>query len=83
LLTLIRAAIGETDAALSVVSLIELAHGAARANNAERRQSRERFIQEVLIGLPVHPVSAAVALRAGAIDGESQAKGTVFHLPIC
>jgi predicted nucleic acid-binding protein len=31
---------GDTEVALSVVALIELAHGAARANTAQRRQSR-------------------------------------------
>jgi len=80
LLTLIRAAIGETDVALSVVSLIELAHGVARADSAERRSSREQFIQEVMTGLPVHPVTSSTALRAGRIDGESQAKGICLPL---
>ena len=80
LLTLIRAAIGETDVALSVVSLIELAHGVARADSGERRSSREQFIQEVMTGLPVHPVTSSTALRAGRIDGESQAKGICLPL---
>ena len=71
---------GDTEIALSVVTLIELAHGAARADTGQRRQNRQRFIQELLTALPIHPVSPTVALRAGQIDGESQAKGV--RLPL-
>jgi len=28
-----------------------------------------------MLALPVHPVTAAIALRTGQIDGESQARG--------
>lgn len=80
LLTSVRTAIGETDIALSVVSLIELMHGVVRADNAARRQNRERFIQEVIIGLPVHAITVSAALRAGQIDGESQANGICLPL---
>jgi predicted nucleic acid-binding protein len=71
---------GETEIALSVVTLIELAHGAARADTAERKGKREEFVQELLMALPIHPVTGPVALRAGQIDGESQAKGV--RLPL-
>jgi len=37
---------GETEIALSVVTLIELAHGAARADTAQRKAKRQQFIQE-------------------------------------
>jgi tRNA(fMet)-specific endonuclease VapC len=80
ILTLIRTAIGETEIALSAVSLIELAHGAARADTPKRRESREHFIQEVVFGLPIHPITTAAALRAGRIDGENQAKGVCLPL---
>jgi predicted nucleic acid-binding protein len=72
--------VGETDVAISVVTLIELAHGAARADTPERKTKREEFIQERLTVLPHHPVTAAVALRAGLIDGEKQARGTRIPL---
>ena len=39
---------GETEIALSVVTLIELAHGAARADTAQRKAKRQQFIQELL-----------------------------------
>jgi predicted nucleic acid-binding protein len=60
---------------LSVVTLIELAHGAARANSPERTRIRRQFIQELLSAVPVYPVTASVALRAGQIDGENAAQG--------
>ena len=34
--------------AISVVTLIELAHGAARADTAARKAKRQQFIQELL-----------------------------------
>ena len=71
---------GNTDIAISVVTLIELAHGAARADTAERKAKRQQFIQELLTGLPIHPVTVSVALRVGQIDGENQAKGV--RLPL-
>jgi predicted nucleic acid-binding protein len=66
---------GEDEIAVSVLTLLELAHGVARANSAERRAHRHRFLQELMSVVPVHPVTAAFALRAGDIDGQSQAKG--------
>jgi predicted nucleic acid-binding protein len=79
-LTEIAVRVPGEDVALSVVTLIELAHGAARANTPERKDRRQRFIHDLIAALPVHPVSAAVALRAGQIDGESSARG--IKLPL-
>jgi len=67
--------VGETEVAISVVTLIELAHGAARAGTAERKAKRQQFTQELVTALPIHSVTAPVALRAGQIDGENQARG--------
>ena len=64
-----------------MISLIELAHGAARANTAERKAKRHKFIEELQTALPVHPVTVALALRAGRIDGENQARGVRIALP--
>ena len=71
---------GNTEIAISVVTLIELAHGAARADTPQRKAQRQQFIQELLAALPVHPVTVPVALRTGQIDGENQAKG--IRLPL-
>ena len=68
------------DVAFSVVALIELAHGAALADTAERKTMRRRFLQELTTAFPVHPVTVPVALRAGQIDGECTAKGVRIAL---
>ena len=71
---------GNTDVAISVVTLIELTHGAARADTVQRKEKRQQFIQELLTALPIHPVTVSLALRVGQIDGENQAKGV--RLPL-
>jgi predicted nucleic acid-binding protein len=63
------------DVAVSVVTLMELAHGVARANTPERKATRQQFLDELIAAVPVHPVSTSVALRAGRIDGENAAQG--------
>lgn len=63
------------DVAVSVVTLVELAHGIARANTPERKAMRQQFLNEIVEALPVHPVTVPVALRAGRIDGENAARG--------
>jgi predicted nucleic acid-binding protein len=63
------------DVAISVVTLIELAHGMARANTPQRKAARRQFLNELMTALPVHPLTAAIALRAGQIDGENVALG--------
>jgi tRNA(fMet)-specific endonuclease VapC len=71
---------GENEIAVSVLTLLELAHGVARANTEARHSHRYRFLQELMSVVPVHPITAAVALRAGDIDGQSQAKGVRIPL---
>ncbi len=48
---------GNTEIALSVVTLIELAHGAARADTQRRKETRQQFIHELLTALPIYPVT--------------------------
>jgi predicted nucleic acid-binding protein len=67
-------------AAISVITLTELAHGAARADTLARHTLRREFIDELLTAVPVHSVTDAVALRAGQIDGQSTAKGVRLAL---
>jgi predicted nucleic acid-binding protein len=73
--------VAETEIAISVITLIELAHGAARANTPERKAKRQKFIEELQTAMPVHPVTVPLALRAGKIDGENQARGVRVALP--
>lgn len=71
------------DVALSVVTLVELAHGAARADTPERKAVRRQFLQELAYSVPIHPVTIPIALRAGQIDGESVSKASESPSPIC
>ncbi|MGC0776824.1 MAG: PIN domain-containing protein [Candidatus Acidiferrum sp.] len=79
-LSTIAQELGDTEVGISVVTLIELAHGAARADSPERKSKREKFIEELLIAMPVYPVTASMALRAGQLDGENQARGVKVPL---
>ncbi len=65
------------DVAVSVVTLIELAHGVARANTPQRMATRRQFLNELMTALPVHEVTVPVALRVGQIDGENAAQAFV------
>jgi tRNA(fMet)-specific endonuclease VapC len=74
-LSAVHARTGETEIGVSVVTLLELAHGAARADTPERKAKRRQFIQELQTTLPVYLVTATLAVRAGEIDGENQTRG--------
>jgi predicted nucleic acid-binding protein len=80
-LTAIAADIGETEVGISAVTLIELAHGAARADTPQRRTKREQFVEELLTAVPVYAVNVPIALRAGQLDGHNQARGVRVPLP--
>jgi predicted nucleic acid-binding protein len=75
LLLSIQAQTGDDDVAVSVITLLELAHGIVRSDTPQRHEKRQRFLEELMSVLPPHGITAAVALRAGRIDGHSQAKG--------
>lgn len=69
------AAWDDTEATLSVITVIELAHGIERANSAARRITRELFLEELLNEITVEPITAPIALRAGRLDGALRARG--------
>ena len=71
---------GDDGIAVSVVTVLELAHGIARADTPGRRQKRQRFLDELLMGVPIQPVTVPIALRAGQIDGQCQARGVRIPL---
>ena len=70
----------DPEIAVSVVTVLELAHGIIRANTPQRRAGRQKFLDDLLAGMPVHPVTVRIALRAGQIDGQMQAAGTRIAL---
>ena len=57
------------------MTVLELAHGITRADTTERRERRQRFLDDLLTGVPIQPVTVPIALRAGQIDGQTQARG--------
>jgi len=71
---------GDEGIALSVVTVLELAHGITRADATERRQRRQRFLDDLLMGVPIQPITIPIAILAGQIDGQSQAKGVRIPL---
>lgn len=80
MLSSLPANLANTDVAISVITLLELAHGAQRADTVARKLKRQQFIDELLTALPVYPVTPAIALRAGQIDGDNQSRGVKLPL---
>jgi tRNA(fMet)-specific endonuclease VapC len=70
----------DTEATLSIITIIELAHGVERANSTERKVARERFLNELVMGISVEPITIPIALRAGKTDGNLQAQGLRISL---
>jgi tRNA(fMet)-specific endonuclease VapC len=68
------------EAAISVITLTELAHGLVRANTPPRIAKRRLFLDELMIAAPLMPVTAAAAVRAGEIDGVNKSRG--IHLAL-
>jgi len=71
----VRAACGDAESALSVVSIVELTHGIYRARTDADRIRRSNFVEELTRDMIVHPVSLAIAQIAGRIEGEQAARG--------
>ncbi len=74
------AKLGDTDATLSIITVVELAHGIVRADSAARQVARQHFIDELLNAISVEPITVPIALRAGKIDGSLQAGGVTIPL---
>jgi hypothetical protein len=54
---------GDIEAVLSVITIIELAHGIERAHSTERRLARERFLDELVSEITVERITTAIAFR--------------------
>jgi predicted nucleic acid-binding protein len=72
---------GETENALSAITVVELTHGIYPAKSEADRQRRRAFVDELTQAMPVHPVTFEIAQLAGRIQGEQAAKGVVIALP--
>lgn len=71
----IRAAHGEVELGLSVVTVAELMHGAYRAQTDTQQKRRLSFVEELCRDVPVYPVTLEIALLAGRIQGQQEAQG--------
>jgi predicted nucleic acid-binding protein len=71
----VRAAHGEADCALSVVTIVELTHGIYRAKGDADREHRRAFSDELRRDMAIHPVTVEIAELAGRIEGEQAARG--------
>jgi tRNA(fMet)-specific endonuclease VapC len=70
--------IGEREAALSSITVAELAHGIYRANTEERRMRRRGFLDDLKAAVPVYPITGSTAELVGKIGGESSAEGVTI-----
>jgi tRNA(fMet)-specific endonuclease VapC len=71
----VQATHGEVDSALSVVTIVELAHGIYRAKSDADRERRKAFSQELRRDMVVIPVTVEIAELAGRIEGEQANNG--------
>jgi predicted nucleic acid-binding protein len=72
---------GETENAISAVTVLELTHGIYRAKSETDAKRRQAFVEELCQAVPVEPVTFEIAQLAGRIEGEQAAKGVVIALP--
>ena len=66
---------GETEIVLSSITVIELEHGAHRAQTAERARKRREYLDTVFAAIPVEPFTRAMAQIAAKIDAEARQTG--------
>ena len=70
--------IGEREAALSSITVAELAHGIWRANTEERRTRRRAFLDDLKAAVPIYPITDNTAELVGKINGEMSARGVAI-----
>src|SRR5438552_2528790 len=76
LLDSIQQRFGEIEITMSAITVAELAHGIARAQDPKIRNRRRAFIDELKKHIPVHPITDATAEIAGTIGGEQATKAS-------
>jgi predicted nucleic acid-binding protein len=76
----IRQHLEEQSVAISTITLMEMAHGLARADSSARRDVRQRFLDDLVSVMTIQPVTTSIALRAGQMDGENKSRGVQVAL---
>ena len=77
----VQAACGQTPAALSTVTAVELTHGIYRAKADTDRLRRQAFVEEIFRIVAVYPLTLEVARLAGRIHGEQMGQGNSIDFP--
>lgn len=80
LVALVRGKTGSLDISISSVSLVEMAHGVTRARSERQIRSRRFFLNDLRSEIVILPVTEEIAVRAGLLDGELQARGVTVGL---
>ena len=64
---------GDAGIAISVVTILQLAHGITRDDTTERREKRQRFLDEFLTGVPMdsREMQGGSAHHTGVLVGVS------------
>ena len=71
----VKAAQGEIEIGVSVVTIAELVHGAYRTKTQAQQQQRLEFIERLSSDVPVYPVTLDIARLVGRIEGQQEAIG--------
>lgn len=66
---------GETQIALSSITVIELEHCLHRAQTTDQAKARREYLDTVFAAIPVEPVTREMAQRAAKIDAEARRFG--------
>ena len=77
----VQASQGETQSALSVITVLELTHGIHRARSEADAQRRSGFVEELCQAVPVQAVTLEIARLAGKIEGQQAARGIAIAVP--
>jgi predicted nucleic acid-binding protein len=69
------------EVGMSVITLMELAHGVYRADSPQRRDRRAQFVDELRNAVPIYPITEQIAILAAHIDVTTKAEGKPIALP--
>lgn len=70
--------LGDEPVALSAITASELLHGVHRADGAIRRGRRERFVERLLLAIPVIPFTLEVARTHSRLWADLQKRGDII-----
>jgi predicted nucleic acid-binding protein len=79
----IQTAVGEVPIVLCSVTVAEIGHGIYRADRAETRSRRRKFLDELKATVPIYPVTESTAEIVAQIGAEQAAKGINVPWEIC